>query len=377
MRQRISKRTVDALKPGQSIADLEIPGFTARCLPSGAISYDFRYRTPTASRARRRISLGLHGAITPDQARARAEKRLDELANEVDPAAERQRQRGMTVNAVLDNYVDRVLGSKRSKLAQTSAFDRLVRPKIGDRSIYDLTRADMAELFDGIEDDSGPVMADRALAYLRKAFNWQQVRDQNFISPIVKGLARTSTKERARSRTLSDDELRTIWKATEGQGAFHALFRFLLLTGARRGEASAMTWGEIDGADWTLPAARNKTKLDLVRPLSNAAQEAMPSQAGRYVFSTDGGKTPVSGFSKFKAQLDRQSGVTGWTPHDLRRTARSLMSRAGVPSDHAERCLGHVIGGVRGTYDRHEYYDEKAAAYRKLAQQVRAIVSKP
>jgi integrase len=100
----------------------------------------------------------------------------------------------------------------------------------------------------------------------------------------------------------------------------------------------------------------------------------MPSKAGHYVFSTDGGKTPVSGFSKFKAQLDKQSGATGWTPHDLRRTARSLMSRAGVPSDHAERCLGHVIGGVRGTYDRHEYYEEKAAAYRKLAQQVRAIV---
>jgi hypothetical protein len=62
--------TVDKLKPGQSIADLDIRGFTARCLPSGAISYDFRYRTATQ---RRRISLGLHGAITPDQARARVE----------------------------------------------------------------------------------------------------------------------------------------------------------------------------------------------------------------------------------------------------------------------------------------------------------------
>jgi integrase len=100
----------------------------------------------------------------------------------------------------------------------------------------------------------------------------------------------------------------------------------------------------------------------------------MPSNVGRHVFSTDGGKTPVSGFSKFKAQLDKQSGVNGWTPHDLRRTARSLMSRAGVPSDHAERCLGHVIGGVRGVYDRHEYYDEKASAYQKLAKQVSAIV---
>jgi integrase len=61
--------------------------------------------------------------------------------------------------------------------------------------------------------------------------------------------------------------------------------------------------------------------------------------------------------------------------HDLRRTARSLMSRAGVPSDHAERCLGHVIGGVRGVYDRHEYHDEKARAYVALARLIDRIVA--
>jgi hypothetical protein len=153
MRQRISKRTVDTLKPGQSIADLEIKGFSARCLPSGAVSFDFRYRTKTGER--HRISLGLLGVVTPDQARARAEKQLDQIANDRDPTTERDRQRGTTVNAVLDNYVARVLGIKRSKAAQVSAFDRLVRPQIGARSIYELTRADMAKLFDGIEDASG------------------------------------------------------------------------------------------------------------------------------------------------------------------------------------------------------------------------------
>ena len=60
-------------------------------------------------------------------------------------------------------------------------------------------------------------------------------------------------------------------------------------------------------------------------------------------------------------------GVTGWTLHDLRRTARSLMSRAGSQSDHAERCLGHLVGGVRGTYDRHDYHEEKWRAFEALA----------
>ena len=59
--------------------------------------------------------------------------------------------------------------------------------------------------------------------------------------------------------------------------------------------------------------------------------------------------------------------MTGWTLHDLRRTARSLMSRAGVPSEHAERCLGHVLRGVEGTYNRYDYYEEKKLAFEKLA----------
>ena len=130
MRARISKRVIDKLQPGQAVADIDVNGFSARCLPSGTISYDLRYRTATGER--RRLSLGLHGSVTPDQARSIAEKRLDDLAKDRDPAIERHRQRTTSVNAVLDNYVERMLGTKRSKDAQVSAFDRLVRPEIRD-----------------------------------------------------------------------------------------------------------------------------------------------------------------------------------------------------------------------------------------------------
>ena len=271
MRARISKRTIDKLQPGYTIADLDVRGFSARCLPSGTICYDLRYRTATGER--RRLSLGLHGAVTPDQARAIAEKRLDDLAKDRDPATERQRQRTTTVNSVLDAYVARVLGTRRSKKAQTSAFDRLVRPEIGTRSIYDLKRAGIAHLLDSVEDSSGPVAADRTLAYLRAAFYWQQSRDDNFISPIVRGMARTSTKGLARDRVLTDDELRAVWQAA--RGTFGALIRFLLLTAARRDEARSMTWDEIGGSTWTLPPARNKTKVELVRPLSKAVRDLL------------------------------------------------------------------------------------------------------
>ena len=127
-----------------------------------------------------------------------------------------------------------------------------------------------------------------------------------------------------------------------------------------------MTWAELRGSDWTLPAARNKTGVDLVRPLSAAARQLIVGDSPR--------PFGVSDFTRLKARLDAASGVEGWRIHDLRRTSRSLMSRAGVSSDVAERCLGHVIGGVRGVYDRHEYRAEMLAAYEKLAELIEEIV---
>jgi integrase len=194
-------------------------------------------------------------------------------------------------------------------------------------------------------------------------------------------MARTKPKERARQRILTDDELRAVWGAAEAStGLFGPFVQFLLLTAARRTEASAMARSELSGGVWTLPPARYKTGLELMIPLSPpavAALERLPIVGkGKFVFSSDG-ERPFSGYSKAKAKFDKACGATGWTLHDLRRTARSLMSRAGVSADIAERCLGHVISGVRGIYDRYAYFDEKKHAFESFAALVERIVRPP
>jgi integrase len=254
-----------------------------------------------------------------------------------------------------------------------------VYKQLGSRPIDDIRRSDIVSLLDRIEDESGPVMADRTLATVRRIMNWHASRSDEFRSPIVRGMARTKGKERARARILTDDELRAIWKSADATpGPFGAFVQFLLLTAARRGEAASMSRAELSGQDWTLPEVRNKVKVDLIRPLSPAAQERIAKlpRIGKvgYVFTTTG-RSGLGGFSKFKRKLDKASGVKGWTLHDLRRTARSLMSRAGISSDHAERCLGHVIGGVRGVYDRHEFHAEKKQAFEALAALIDRIVN--
>ena len=206
-------------------------------------------------------------------------------------------------------------------------------------------------------------MADRVLAHLRKALNWHATRDGRFNSPIVKGMARTRPNERARTRILDDQEIRDLYAALDGlDGAapacFPAFVRTLFLTATRLRMVSDMAWGEIEGRDWTVPGARNKGGREHVVPLTEAVIDLLGKRRKGFVFSSDGGKTAFKGFSKAKAALDaRLAGIRKaagrkpmqhFTFHDLRRTARSLMSRAGVPSDHAERVLGHVIAGVRG-----------------------------
>jgi integrase len=263
-----------------------------------------------------------------------------------------------------------------------------VAPDIGDLPVFGegrLRRSHIVDMLDEIEDESGPVMADRTLAYVRKAFNWFAARNEDFTNPIVKGIRAVGTN--ARDRILSDEELRDLWAALDlvqnVPTCYPRFVKSLLLTTTRRNEAAQMHSSEVDGANWTIPADRYKTGIDHLIQLSDAARalicEKPEGSKGNswFIFSTTGGKKGFSGFSKAKRELDNairevrkrdeREPMPHWVLHDLRRTGRSLMSRAGVSPDHAERCLGHVIGGVRGVYDRHAYRDEKRAAFEALA----------
>jgi integrase len=100
--------------------------------------------------------------------------------------------------------------------------------------------------------------------------------------------------------------------------------------------------------------------------LTNRMHAILDSQpiwnGGEFVFSATNGKTPSSGFSKAKIRVDALSGISNWTFHDIRRSVATHMARAGVIQEHIERILGHVIGGVAGTYNRYSYLDEKRSA---------------
>jgi integrase len=396
MAKALTDIAIRNLKPGLRRREIPDPG--ARGLyvvvqPTGVKGFAVRYRFGGHPR-----KLTLESGIGLAAARKAAADAMYEVQQGRDPGAAkilfrrtREHAAENTLEAVCEEYFRREGKGLRSRDQIEAALKRLVystaiggKGKLGNRQIASILRSEIVKLLDKIEDDSGPVMADRVLAYIRKIMNWHATRSDDFRSPIVRGMARTKPKERKRTRVLDDDELRAVWRTAETfEGPFGYFVRYVLLTLTRRNEAARMPDSELSGDDWIIPGARYKTKLDHVVPLSQAARDLLESipriangKNDRLFFTTDGEK-PFAGFSKFKKEFDKLCEVKGWTIHDLRRTGRTLMSRVGVDGELAERCIGHLPGGVRDTYDRFEYRDEKKQAFDALAALIRTILTGP
>jgi integrase len=356
--------------------DDDLSGFGLVVTSAGHKSFVCQYRANGRSR---RISI--KATLRLGEARKEARAILGRVAKGGDPLMERRKKEAAatdTLQSICESYFAREGKKLRTIGERQVTLARLVYPRLGSRQIDDIRRSEIVRLLDRIEDENGPVMADRTLAYLRRVFTWHAGRSDDFRSPIVRGMTRTKPAERARERILSDDEIKKVWAAAKvTNNGYGPLVQFILLTATRKNESAHMRRSEISGDIWTIPALRNKSKKDHVVPLSKAAQSVLSTLPvigdGHLVFTHDG-KRPIGGFSRYKKRLDQVSGVIGWTVHDLRRTARSLMSRAGVNADVGERCLGHIINGVRGVYDRHSFAEEKRLAFEALAKEIKRIL---
>jgi integrase len=190
---------------------------------------------------------------------------------------------------------------------------------------------------------------------------------------------------------LADEELRALWRASEELNPKpRAFVRLLVLTAAREMEVADIAAGEVDLAAgrWTIPGTRTKNGLPHTVPLCPLALAALDAVwpgdgegatggSGRLLGAVPGGG--LRGFSKVKARLDALSEVDGWRWHDLRRTARTGMTRLGVPRDHAEAAINHVSGrsALERTYDRHDYAEEIVIALNRWQAHVEALIAAP
>jgi integrase len=356
-------------------SDPQFPGHYVRVLPTGIKSFLVIARDPNGKQVWKTV--GDAKLIDIEDARELAKREIAAIKSGAD------RTGPQTIDKVSDDWLKRHVDAKglRSRGTIKHYIDNYILKAWSGREFTSIRRGDVAKLLDTIEDKAGPVAADYVLAIVRGICNWYAARHDDYASPIVRGMRRSNPKERQGERTLEDDEIRSVWKQAEANGTFGAFVRLLLLTGQRRDKVATMRWGDIslDGT-WNIPTEdREKgTGGELVLPeivleiiMGHGRTEGNP-----YVFAGRG-KSHFSGYSKAKAAFDKKVKIAPWVLHDLRRSARSLMSRAGVRPDIAERVLGHVQSGVQGIYDRHAYRDEKAQALRKLSGLIEQIVNPP
>jgi integrase len=395
---RITKRSCDDLAKGETIYDTEIRGFRAVCLPSGRITFGYQYSSRKGGRPY--LTLGLMGEITPDQARDLAADAAAAVRKGRDPAAERQMKEAKsknTVNHVIDEWLAKYARDPSDPLRSADAiediFDRHVRPAIGEKAIYDVTRDDIVPMLDNVRDNGGSKgggpMANRVHSHLKTVFEWWRDRDSKFITqPLTK---KKPAKEKARTRFLPFEEVLDLWRASDELGGVHKHYwKAVLFCGGRRSEVSAMHSSELDTAreNWMVPADRYKTKVNHVVPLTPSLKALLPElPKNGYVFSTTGGDVPISGFSKMKMALDKKIAeirkregrppMTPWQIRDLRRSCRTLMIGIGIPEQHAKAVNGHKIPGVDGVYNVWNYLPEKGAAIDKFIGHIEGMLGTP
>jgi integrase len=385
---------ISKLKPGREryeVRDGILRGLRVIVQPSGYKSFHLRlwYRNKGYN-----IALGewldmpatssdpvIGGPLTLADARLLAAQCLRQIKSGTHPATLKQSHAADedSVESIAAAYMKRE-GPRLRRAGQRQHDISTICKSLGTRLIAQVKLSDLVRLRDKIEENSGPMAARRVLTSWQALAAWHASRADDFRPPIIpRGVA---PKAISRDRILTDDEIRAVWKAADAyDGSFGYYVKFVLLTATRREEANGMRRGELVTPDtWVIPAARCKTKRDVTIPLSRAAQDVLDSVTviapGDFVFTVDG-RRPLGSIHRNKLALDAASGTNGWTIHDLRRTARTLLSRAGVDADTAERCLGHAIQGVRATYDRHKFEQEMRDAFERLATLVETIVLGP
>jgi integrase len=265
-------------------------------------------------------------------------------------------------------------------------LERDLVAKLGkNKPLASVTIQDVRGLIKAKQLDGQHAMARALLSAVRPFFKWCVAEGLISVSPLATYADPPKAVPR-RKRTLTADEIKALWAATEADGVWNRYFRLLLLTAQRREEVAAMDRRELDlsAATWTIPGSRTKNGEDHIVHLSPLAlaELARCTAEGSYVFpasrkfasDTPLKKPTISGFSKAKAALDKRlAGVAEWNVHDLRRTAATWMGESGIATSVIERVLNHISGtqgGLIGTYQHQKQLEQRKLAINSWCQYI-------
>ncbi len=336
--------------------------------PSFGVRVGRTSKTFIVKRKNRRITIGRYPDWTLQKARLKAKQLL----------LQKSAPHRVSLETALDLFVETYLKPK-NRASTAKETERILRKhlvRLFHKSVEDITKHDITDILRQL--GKTPSTANHLFTASRTFFRWAHRNDYVQVSPLS-GLT-IPNRRNSRSRVLSDDELKCIWKATTEPTTFNKIVRLLLLTGQRRGEIAALRSDYISNDICTLPNTLTKNGREHAFPIGTISISILGSlpKSQSFIFSARGKPNqPFNGWSKSKATLDKATGVTNWTLHDLRRTFATRLAEMGIAPHVIERLLNHVTGqisGVAAIYNRARYVDEMRDAVTKWEMRLRSIL---
>lgn len=362
------------------MADGAVRGLCLRMGPRGEKSWAVRH---VIAGKRRRHTIGAYPEVSLSAARERARDYLAAAKEGVTPGAvdDRRRALTMTLEEAHDEYLKTIgPGLRANTLALKKAMFRdHIAPVLGTRLVRKVRRPDITEVVDKVVAKGLLVQANRVFSELMALLRWCEQKGYIDGVPSIRKRdlrSRGAAREKPRCRTLTDAEVREVWRAAENLGQrTRDYLRVLLLVGQRRDEVRLMRWSEIDLEQglWTIPGARYKTGRDHVVPLAapviDILRRRLADHAGEpYVFAGRKRGKPFNGTLSAQRRLRKKmTHRAPFTLHDFRRTVRTGLSRLGVDEETGELAIGHVLQGMAKVYDLHDRLVERRNAFERWA----------
>ena len=388
---KLTDRQIKALKPKSAryeVWETNGKGFGIRVTPTGRRSFIFLYRFQGASR---RITFGVYPELSLADAHAAHAKARQLLDRGTDPAtveqdAKEESRRSPTVRRLSEEYIEKhAKPRKRSWKEDERILNKDVVSRWGKRKAQDITRRDIILLLDEIVERGALIQANRTLAVVRKMYSFAMGRGILDSSPCV--AIPSPSKENRRDRVLNEDEIKILWEKLDTakmEKPTNLALKLQLITAQRKGEVVGAEWIDIDFKRgwWMIPAEKSKNKFPHRVPLSSLAMKTLNelkeiSGDSQWLFPS-----PRHGQHIAETSVDhavranaKHFEVDHFTPHDLRRTAASQMTGAGIERLTVSKILNHAESGVTAVYDRHGYDKEKKLALDTWSRKLESITT--
>lgn len=388
------------LKPREKLYKVnDRDGLYVAVTAAGSISFRYNY---SINGRQETITFGRYGVggITLSEARELLGEAKKMIASGKSPAKEKARDKARvkgaeTFGAWAEKWLRGYQMADSTRDMRRSIYERELSPTFGNRKLTEITHEDLRILTDTIVDRGAPATAVHVREVVMQVFRWAIERGQKVDNPADLVKATTIAKFEPRDRALTPDEIRLMYQYIERIGtspSIRSAAKLLLLTMVRKSELTNATWGEINFTEgvWTIPKERMKRRnphnvylsrqaLDIfiaLKTFAGGSDYVLPS---RYDSDSPMSSATLNQVLTLTYRLAEKEGkeLAKFGPHDLRRTASTLLHEAGYNTDWIEKCLAHEQKGVRAVYNKAEYREQRMAMMQDWADMIDEWVKRP